>query len=117
MRFFPSAFRRHTRGRLARKSNYIRRKKAQEKSQKAFLYELVNIVYDLQEPAFVTVSVYNVYGQEVALLYNGWQGAGAQSCSWGGRRNGSAFAAGFYTYKLMINDAAYTGKLVLKGKN
>ena len=79
--------------------------------------EKVNIVYDLERAAFVTVSVYNVYGQEVAQLYNGWQGAGAQSCSWDGRRNGSALAAGFYTYKVMINDAVYTGKLVLKGRN
>jgi hypothetical protein len=77
----------------------------------------VNLVYDLKKPSFVTVSVYNVFGQEVGTLASGWQPAGAQRVEWDGKSNGTALAPGLYTYKVMIDNAVYTGKIVLKSRN
>ncbi|HXB39304.1 MAG TPA: FlgD immunoglobulin-like domain containing protein [Bacteroidia bacterium] len=77
----------------------------------------INIVYELTRPAFVTVSVFNIFGQEVTKLFNGYQGAGSVRYEWDGRNNGTALAPGMYTYKIMIDNAAYSGKMILKSKN
>lgn len=73
----------------------------------------VNIVYELTRPAWVTVAVYNVFGQEVGKLYSGYQTPGVVRHEWDAR----GIAPGAYIYKVMIDDAMHTGKIILKGKN
>jgi len=77
----------------------------------------VNIVYELNKAAFVSVAVYNAFGQEVARLYNGYEMAGYQRHEWDAKNNGTALAPGLYIYKVMVDNAVHTGKIILKAKN
>lgn len=77
----------------------------------------LNIGYELTRSAYVTVSVYNIFGQEIVQLFNGYQGAGKVRHEWDGRANGTVCASGMYTYKVTVNDVGYTGKIILKAKN
>jgi len=54
------------------------------------------IKYDLPGISNVTISVFNVIGQRVAVLLNGVQSAGAHSIVW----NAQDFASGVYFYRI-----------------
>jgi hypothetical protein len=57
------------------------------------------IVFVLQEPSFVTLNVYNVLGQEIAVLVNGERAAGYHNLHWNGRdKFGFQVSSGEYFY-------------------
>jgi hypothetical protein len=59
------------------------------------------ISYALSAPSVVTLSVYNVLGQEVATLFNGTSAAGTFEIVWNGKDNfGRLVSSGVYMYKL-----------------
>ncbi len=77
----------------------------------------VNITYDLSKGAFVSVSVYTIFGQEVCKLFNGYEMPGTQRHEWDARSGAVAAAPGMYIYKVMIDNSVQSGKIILKAKN
>jgi hypothetical protein len=67
------------------------------------------IKYGLPHDAEVTLSVYNVLGQQVATLVNGKQDAGYHEAVF----DGSGLSSGVYFYKLNTGDFTSTKKLLL----
>jgi hypothetical protein len=78
----------------------------------------VSIVYDLTKTSEVSVSIFNVFGQEVAKVPAEIEMKGVQEHEWDGRNaQGVACAPGMYTYRLMIDGKVFSGKIILKSKN
>jgi len=67
------------------------------------------INYQTSEAGYVTVSVYNTLGQEVAGLVNGFQPAGNYKV----RFDGDNLASGIYFYKLEVNKISVVRKMIL----
>ncbi len=67
------------------------------------------IEYSVPRKGFVTLKVFNVLGQEVAILFSGVQAAGNYTATF----NGSRFASGVYFYKLQAENVTLIKKLVL----
>jgi len=67
------------------------------------------IAYDLVEAGNVTLTVYNLMGQEVALLVNGMRDAGRHAITF----NASNLPSGLYLYKLEVNGFSATHKMML----
>jgi len=62
------------------------------------------IVYSLQSPAKIDLSVFNILGQQVATLVNGYQSAGSHAVTWKLRDDrGSLVPNGVYFIKLSAN--------------
>jgi hypothetical protein len=60
------------------------------------------ISFDLPEPSFVTLKVYNMLGQEVTTLISEKEyAAGTQTIRW----NASDVSSGIYFYRLLVKDA------------
>lgn len=76
----------------------------------------VTIGYALDRAAFVTVLVYNAYGQEVAQLYSGYQMPGWRTHEWDTKHSRVAVAPGMYVYKVLVDNKVHTGKLILKAR-
>ncbi len=65
-------------------------------------------------PVEATLRVYNILGQKVATLVNGFVPPGLNKVDWNGRDDsGRAVASGIYFYHLAIDDAVYTRKMLL----
>jgi predicted outer membrane repeat protein len=72
------------------------------------------IKYDLPVSGNVTLSVYNVLGQRVRVLADGFQEAGHKSVIWDGKDNqGREAASGIYFYKIEAENYQMTKKMVL----
>ena len=72
------------------------------------------IPYQLSASSPVRLEVFNVLGQRVATLVDGQQGAGAYVARWDGTdAAGRAAASGVYFYRLTVDGAHWTGKMVL----
>ena len=67
------------------------------------------IQYQLAEDGPVTLEVYNVFGQRVATLVDGRQGAGYKSVSW----DASSVSSGLYFYRLSAGDYTETRRMML----
>lgn len=67
------------------------------------------ISFKLPEANFVTLKVYNMIGQEVAVLVNKNLSAGRYKVEW----NGSGYTSGVYIYKLIAGDFVDIKKMVL----
>jgi hypothetical protein len=67
------------------------------------------ITYDLPESGFVTLRVFNVMGQEVALLENKVNEAGRHVVTF----NAANLPSGLYLCKLTVNDFTATRKIVV----
>jgi len=67
------------------------------------------ITFGVKEPGFVTLKVYNMNGQEVVSLVNGFRDAGSYQTSF----NGVEMASGVYIYTLKVNGFTSTKKMVL----
>ncbi|MBK6911196.1 MAG: lamin tail domain-containing protein [bacterium] len=67
------------------------------------------IRFDLAEASEVTLTVFNVAGQEVATLVNGNMNAGAHSVSF----DGANLTSGVYLYRLTAGEFTSTMKMVL----
>jgi len=63
----------------------------------------------LPEASQVTLTVYDVQGQVVAQLVNGWRNAGSHSAAF----DGTNLASGIYVYRLTAGSFNATGKMVL----
>lgn len=70
---------------------------------------VTNIKFELTKKEFVTLSVMNVLGQEVDVLYTGNLSAGEHSYSW----NASAFTSGIYFYKLKTQEQTEVKKMLM----
>jgi hypothetical protein len=72
------------------------------------------IRYDVPKETRVTLTVYNVIGQEVAKLVDEVQSAGYKSVEWDTREAGGVeISSGVYFYTLKADDFVMTRKLVL----
>ena len=70
------------------------------------------IEYQLETPAFVTVSVYDQTGRKIQELSGKQMPAGVQEISWdAANRN-----PGIYYYRIVYNENQLTGKMLLLGK-
>ena len=69
------------------------------------------IRYDLCEPGFVKIAIFNIKGQLVKSLVNQTQNAGTKSTIWNGLDNsGNSISSGVYFYYLYFNDKAHSMK-------
>jgi Secretion system C-terminal sorting domain len=68
-----------------------------------------NIDYTIPTSGFVTLKVFNILGQEVATLTNGYQKSGNYTATF----NASNLASGVYLYRLEAGSVSITKKLVL----
>jgi len=72
------------------------------------------IGYALPQAGDVKISVYNVLGQNIKDLVDGYMEAGNHQVVWDGKdRSGDAVASGIYFYKISAQDYADTKKMVL----
>jgi 5'-nucleotidase/UDP-sugar diphosphatase len=72
------------------------------------------ISYSLPEDAKVKLTIYNVLGQRVLVLVDGYQSAGMQTVIWDGRsENGEKVSSGIYFYKLQAGEIVQTKKMSL----
>lgn len=72
------------------------------------------IEYVVATPGNVSLTVYNVSGQEIAKLADGPAGPGYHSVTWGGRADdGSHAAAGVYFVKVSAGEYSSTQRLIL----
>jgi len=70
--------------------------------------------YDLPSEAFVTLSIYDMLGREVAQLVNTNQELGFKSVQWNATDSmGQPVSAGVYLYKIKAGDFVQTRKMVL----
>jgi len=68
------------------------------------------IKYGLKKSGFVTLNVYDVLGNKVATLVNGFQLAGDHQVSF----DASNLSSGFYFYKLTTGNFTQTRKMILE---
>ena len=74
----------------------------------------VTIPFALAEAGSVRLTVYNLMGQQIRLLADGWVDAGAHSMHWDGRTDaGVEAASGIYLAVLQAGGAVQTAKLAL----
>lgn len=66
------------------------------------------ITYAVPEPAEVTLEVFNIQGQQVALLESGWKSAGEHSVHF----DASRLASGIYIYRLSTADVVKSRKML-----
>jgi flagellar hook assembly protein FlgD len=62
----------------------------------------------------VVLKIYNLLGQEVKTLVNGYQNAGLKSVQWDGRDNsGKPAGSGVYIYQVEAGNFVQSKKMVL----
>jgi hypothetical protein len=71
--------------------------------------ELVNIEYTLEKNTTVSLSIFNLYGQEVKLLVNEPQSDGTHLEQW----NACGLPEGIYFYRFQAGNQTATGKMIL----
>jgi hypothetical protein len=72
------------------------------------------INYELREGGWVTLGVFNIMGQSVSTLVDGFQDAGQKSVLWDGRNeSGEEVAAGVYVYSLLTPNTVNVQKMIL----
>ena len=68
-----------------------------------------NIKFNLPQAGNVRLTIYNIIGQEVAQLVNGYREAGSYTVNW----NASNLSSGIYIYRLEANSNIITKKMAL----
>jgi hypothetical protein len=72
------------------------------------------INYQLTYPARVEVNIYNILGQKIKNLVDGFRVKGNHSVVWDGKdQNGKEVASGIYFYKIIAGDHTSVRKMVL----
>jgi len=72
------------------------------------------ISYYLTQGCQVRVSIYNVLGQRMKTLYEGYQGVGMHTLMWDGRsEDGIQLSSGIYFYQLQADSFQETKKMIL----
>ncbi len=75
---------------------------------------VTNIAYELGHGSDVTITVYNMLGQQVATLMSGYQTAGNYTVQWNGLNSaGQAVASGLYFYEMQTDGFSSTQKMML----
>ncbi len=73
-----------------------------------------SIEFALPEASEVSLEIYNLLGQKVRTLVNGYVPAGYVSTSWDGLdQNGREISSGTYIYRLQTGDQVFSKKMVL----
>jgi len=72
------------------------------------------ITYAMQERQHVTLTVYNLLGEEIATLVSGVQNAGVHSLEWNGRTSeGHALTSGIYFVRIQAGSFSDVRKMML----
>lgn len=72
------------------------------------------ISFNILQPGNVRLEIYNILGQSVSVLVDGYLSAGPVSAEWNGRdRNGRDVPSGIYFYRLSRDGESLTRKMVL----
>ncbi|OVE79594.1 hypothetical protein BVY01_02095 [bacterium I07] len=72
------------------------------------------IQYQLPEPGYLELNVYNIYGQKIRTLVNGEKSAGHYKVLWEGRNEvGQQVASGVYVYRIQAEDFVQSRKMLL----
>ena len=72
------------------------------------------IKYELEEDCNVLVNIYNISGNLVNTIQNGYRVNGSHTIQWNGTdRHGNLVPAGIYLYQLKAGDFVQTKKMVL----
>lgn len=70
------------------------------------------IKYELDNYSYVTLKIYDITGNEIKTLVDGYQGTGLQEIPWDATTsNGAEVGAGSYIYELSIQQASSAGGL------
>lgn len=70
--------------------------------------------FQLPEPQYIEIAVYNVLGEKIATLHDGATAAGRHLLSWNGRDGANRpVAAGLYFYRLITASTVLTKKLII----
>lgn len=73
-----------------------------------------NISYSVAKAGQVNVAVFNVIGEKIAELVNGYKTAGSYGVTWNGKDNaGQNVASGVYFYRIKAGNFTMTKKMVL----
>ncbi|MFQ5753344.1 MAG: T9SS type A sorting domain-containing protein, partial [bacterium] len=68
------------------------------------------IKYSLAKPNYMSIRIYNLIGQEMKTLIDGYQTAGIHEIKW----TAEGFPSGIYFYKLQSGGFSETRKLIIK---
>jgi hypothetical protein len=68
------------------------------------------ITYKIPHNSFVSLKIYNIIGQELKTLINGYKTAGEHQITW----HAESFPSGIYFYKLHAGEFSETKKLILQ---
>jgi DNA-binding transcriptional regulator YhcF (GntR family) len=72
------------------------------------------ISFTLPENSYVSLTIYNIQGQKVKRLLNGYQPAGPRKVIWDGRdEKGEGVASGIYFYRIEAGPNTVTNRMVL----
>lgn len=72
------------------------------------------IRYDVAKATYVTLTVYNLLGQEVRTLLDGFMEAGSHTIYWDGRNSaGADLSTGIYILQMQAEGRRFTGKSML----
>ena len=72
-----------------------------------------NINYSIPSDNFVTVTVYNVMGEKIKTLSNGFAASGHKSVKWNAQNErGQEVSAGLYVYTIEAGDFRDTKKML-----
>ena len=75
---------------------------------------ITTLRYDLPEPAFVTLTIFDMMGREISQLVNKNQEAGFKSVVWNGTDSlGKSVSAGVYLYQIQTGEFVQTKKMLL----
>lgn len=68
------------------------------------------IEYNLEQAAYVTLRIYDMVGNEIKVVQDGYQSAGTQKVEWNAKNDaGIDVGAGSYLYELQVRSAAVAG--------
>ena len=68
------------------------------------------IKYELKSPSYVVLKLYDMVGNEVATIFDGYQNAGEQQVQFVAKdRSGTPLPAGSYLYELQVNPSDMAG--------
>lgn len=72
-----------------------------------------SITYSVPEPVMVSIKVYNLLGEEAAVLVNEYKNTGNYKVEWNASSSGSEISSGVYLYKMNAGKFVQTKKLIL----
>ncbi len=67
------------------------------------------IRFDIPKTSFITLKVYNILGQEITTLVNGYKNPGRYEINF----DASSLPSGVYFYRLISNDFTFTKRLII----